>query len=855
MLTDYLWGIDLLSTSLALGEGEEVLVFFIFKKGEILMKKRFMIMAVFVMAIMFVFTAGNALAALRVNVMPGGFASHTNSWDSGPYTWPGNALELWGNVSYDGTDALTYTWSFGAGEGAITGTVSNMNNIAETHTYNNTGSYIATLTVTDGTETDTDTVYIDVVPSTLNVEVNLATQRGLKYLYMKRETRTYNGLTGYTWPSYRYVAGSALAVMSFENHGHLEKNDPDLDIYAETVEGGINTLFYYLYPVAATMNNTTYTDSDINSNGKKVYSYTTNMYHVGITAMAIAATVSPAETVRNCGNNYGNAFYIGKTYQEVLEDMVDYIAYAQKEGTSGYAGGWRYSPNYSSSDNSVAQWPTLGLGEAERAPWTINAPAWVKTRLPIWINYSQYTDGGFGYTHHDWRNIAKTGAGIIEIVYAGSGGNLANAINFIASNWNTTVYDSGNIGDHYAMYAVKKGMEYANLSIVGTHDWQEEYNQWYVNNQYKSGSSEGTWPSSVRIGSDNLSCSFGLLVMAPLEVCKPIAKAGSDQEIVENTDIDFNGTSSSHTCPDNYSIVIYEWDFDYDGITFDTDATGPTPTKAGGYSITNGTDTQEFTVALMVVDNQSPPKLDSDTLVVTVTNGNVAPVADPNGPYLGGVGEDITLNGTGSYDDNAAGGANPILNPATPSGFDEIVLYQWDIDGDGLYGGDDSPADPEGETAVVNFGPIFMGTKTVGLKVTDSFGRSTAQSAQVTTVAVSDLYPVSYELTYRNYNRRTRLWTVAWKVNIKNDGNGAATDASASWTPSSVPPGVTAVDDSVIWTTPDNVIEPDEIQLSDDEFRYTYPRGDSGPDLTQITWDIEFTDALGNRHVIRSVPQ
>jgi hypothetical protein len=271
----------------------------------------------------------------------------------------------------------------------------------------------------------------------------------------------------------------------------------------------------------------------------------------------------------------------------------------------------------------------------------------------------------------------------------------------------------------------------------------------------------------------------------------------------------------------------------------------------GGYIITDGTETQQFTVALRVSDNQSPAKVSTDTLVVTVTNGNVAPVADPGGPYLGGVNEDVTLDASGSYDDNSESGPNPIWN--TPKDkWDEIELYQWDIDGDGLYGTEDSPAEPEGVTTVVNFGSDFIGTKTIGLKVTDSFGRSAAQSTQVTTVAVSDLYPIDYELVYKQYNRRTRVWCVAWKVVIHNDGNAAATEVSANLTPTSIPPSVTVIDDSVFW---DGSIEPAEDQLSEDEFRYIYPRGSSGPDLTQITWDIEFTDAAGTRHVVRNVPQ
>jgi len=391
-------------------------------------------------------------------------------------------------------------------------------------------------------------------------------------------------------------------------------------------------------------------------------------------------------------------------------------------------------------------------------------------------------------------------------------------------------------------------MEYADLSLVGGHDWQAEYDQWLVDHQQASGS----WPASVRIDAANLRTAFGLLVLAPLEVCKPLANAGGDQEVAVGDPVNLDGSASTHSCPDDHNIIAYEWDFDYDGVNFDVDGSGETATNSAGYAITNGGDTQDYTVALRVTDDQG--KVSLDTLIVTVTNGNVAPVADAGGPYLGGVGEDITLNGLGSYDENSAGGANPIANPATPSGFDEIVSYQWDIDGDGLYGTDDTPADPEGPQPVVNFGS-FIGTKTIGLKATDSFGRSSAQSTQLTTVAVSDLYPLSYELVSNVYNRYTRMFTVTWRVNIRNDGNGAAYDALATLTPDSIPAGVTINDDSVAWTVPDATIDPGETQLSDDSFSYTYPRGGAGLDLTVITWDIEFTDALGVRHVVRNIPQ
>ena len=795
--------------------------------------------------------ASNVLADLRVNVMPSGISGPVDSWDSGPYTWPANTLELWGNVVYDGADTLTYTWDFGAGEGSTSGTVGDRNNIATSHAYPN-GSFIATLTVTDGTETDSDTVSIDVVPQSLGVEKNLTIQKALRYQYQTRVSTTVNGEQGYYWHGQTSsITDAALAVLAFENHGHLGNNDADEDIYAETVQGGLNYMFAYggCTPASATD-----PDSDINGNGEKCYLYTTNLYELGINTMAVAGSASPSETVGPAGS----AAIAGKTYQELLEDMVDYIAYAQEYRTyySGY-GGWRYGANYGSSDNSVTQWPVLALGEAERAPWNINAPAFVKTRMASWLDSSsQASDGGFGYTNQSYRNVAKTGAGIAGLAYAGltdvpwyGGTKLSKAIDFIDTYWNT--YTGGwlyhyHMGYHYATYAVKKGMEFADQPLVGARDWQEEYDQWYVDHQYASGS----WPNGYWIGNAYTNAAFGLLVLAPLEICKPIADAGVDQEASEGDTVVLDGTGSTMSSPGCANIVSYEWDCEYDGVTFSVDDTGAVGQCV--YAINNGTDTQDFTAALRVTDDHSPAKTDIDTATITITNGNVAPVADPGGPYSGGVGTDITLDGSASSDINACDSSLGL-----PCLDDFIASYQWDLDGDGLYGTEDSPAEPEGVSATVNFG-TFIGTKTIGLKVTDSFGRSAAQSADVTTVALSDLFPASYELVSKTYNRRTRMWTVSWRMNIYNDGNAEATEVSAYWTADSIPVGVTVLDDTVSWTDPDDVIDPGETQLSGDadpSFSYSYSRYSNPPDLTQITWDIEFTDALGTRHVVRGILQ
>jgi len=51
---------------------------------------------------------------------------------------------------------------------------------------------------------------------------------------------------------------------------------------------------------------------------------------------------------------------------DIAQDMVDYLAFAQSDPyTVEYRGGWRYYGNIGESDNSVSQWPVIGMEAAE----------------------------------------------------------------------------------------------------------------------------------------------------------------------------------------------------------------------------------------------------------------------------------------------------------------------------------------------------------------------------------------------------------------------------------------------------------------------------------------------------------
>ena len=114
----------------------------------------------------------------RVNVMPGNMPGKVY-----PYTWPGRTITIWGNV-HDGTPPYTFTWDFGDGTPLVSGAVIDPKYISVTYAYATMGPKLAVLTITDASLlSDQDTVEIEVVTKSFDVEVNAAIEDGLRYLF------------------------------------------------------------------------------------------------------------------------------------------------------------------------------------------------------------------------------------------------------------------------------------------------------------------------------------------------------------------------------------------------------------------------------------------------------------------------------------------------------------------------------------------------------------------------------------------------------------------------------------------------------------------------------------------------
>ncbi|MCB9538637.1 MAG: PKD domain-containing protein [Myxococcales bacterium] len=181
-------------------------------------------------------------------------------------------------------------------------------------------------------------------------------------------------------------------------------------------------------------------------------------------------------------------------------------------------------------------------------------------------------------------------------------------------------------------------------------------------------------------------------------------------------EVTFDGNGSVHPNP-NRTIAQYDWNVD-----------GQAGFEGSGaifrYTYNRfGT----YTVTLRVTDDLG--RTDTDTFDMVVDQGNQPPVARiAQNAYVVLEGDNLVLDGRGSSDANTNCG-------------DSIVSYQWDIDGDGQFGG---PADATGANPTINWNALQtamdwpadrntgLPTNTVTLRVTDTFGRSSTVTAQVT---------------------------------------------------------------------------------------------------------------------------
>ncbi|MFH1921247.1 MAG: PKD domain-containing protein, partial [Planctomycetota bacterium] len=207
---------------------------------------------------------------------------------------------------------------------------------------------------------------------------------------------------------------------------------------------------------------------------------------------------------------------------------------------------------------------------------------------------------------------------------------------------------------------------------------------------------DGLYTVTLSVMDDDAGLGTDNLVVTVNNVA-PTADAGGPYFVGEGSNITLNGFGS--TDPGN-DIVLYQWDLDDNGVY---DVSGPT-------AIFNSTDDGEFTVRLLVTDEDGA----WDVATATVTVGNVTPSAEAGGPYYVNEGSNLTLDASASTD--------PGL---------DIVSFEWDLDNNGSY-------ETPGTTAIFN--RTDDGPYTVGLRVTDDFG---AWDVDTAIVIVTNVAPTA----------------------------------------------------------------------------------------------------------------
>jgi PKD repeat protein len=191
-----------------------------------------------------------------------------------------------------------------------------------------------------------------------------------------------------------------------------------------------------------------------------------------------------------------------------------------------------------------------------------------------------------------------------------------------------------------------------------------------------------------------------------LDSAPGVAEANGDYTVAEGGSVDLTAAGSA----DADGIAAYEWDFDYDGVSFDVDATGPNVS----YSAVGLDGPGTRTVALRLRDNLGGYS-NVDTAAVHITN--VTPSAVIVGPGSALEGDTVTFGGT-------------FTDPGGPA--DGAYTYSWSVaadNGQSVPGASGTVAvDPGFAVPDFSFTASDDGIYTVTLTVTDKDGESAAVS-------------------------------------------------------------------------------------------------------------------------------
>jgi len=615
-------------------------------------------------------------------------------------------------VARGGTGAYTYDWDFnGDGTYDVTGLTSTNGDLQATYTFPEQPSsqlFTATVRVTNNGTTIAKTFRVKVYPAagiTDDIKANKAIEDGLWYLHKQlTATKTTVGGQPVAYLSDSDDGGDAtygatgVGIQAFQNKGHKISGDPAVNPYVTDVLMMHNYLLSKLvdYDISAKPGAGSTPNVGIGlPNGlvSGAFAYYNSLVVTALATSTVADRVVPT-----------GLSHAGMTYSQLVQGLVNFLAYRQGDsGTSG-AGLWDYSCRSTSKDGSMTHFVTTALEWSEKK-MSATIPTFVRTQLSANIGLIRNAgNGAFGYSDNSsWLNIGKTGGNMSTYAllgYAPAGSDVMLSRKYIADNWTVTPvngYPSG-VGHVYTMWAIMKGSRafdppiptYTTTNDATTYDWYQIFRAYLVANQQSDGhwnDISGGWMSSYpRIAS---AMCIEILELVFLTT-PPVAVGRADAtDVPSNSVVTLHHDESYHMDP-NLQLALFEWDCGaslgngvYDGApdgTYDlatTDINAAATFKVGG----PGT----YHVRLRVTDNSlpTPQTATDDSVVITVTNQNHAPVAVAVPPGQGFALADYILDltdGSVTLDGSASS------DPDTADHGDWIVSYQWAVPGGTLSG-------------------------------------------------------------------------------------------------------------------------------------------------------------------------
>ncbi len=668
------------------------------------------------------------------------------------------STSLRGVINTTDTTSVWYKWVYGDGEESdiIELSGSTKYNIDKKHNYvGSVGTpFVAQLVVSNSSDLSSpvsDNYRVRIEEDNLNTRVNIAIDKGLWYLYKNNYNssylHTFNESPFMAWYQSGYgpfyASPTASAIQAFAINNHKINGNANDDPYVEAVQLGMNWLMqgYYSsssYPMLRTRSTSVLYSGD-NALGIEVCDYGRRPIYQGgqIMDAIIASGVLPSDDTGRDFSGRGTTW----SYGELMQDMADMYSEGQYDGSSGsygIIGGWRYEWG-DFPDNSACQWAAIGMIPAQKAPWNVYVPDWVKSRNENWLAYSHYSwtsgalnYGGFGYTGSGY-GWGTSPSGMVQMAFDGQIGyddpstgaddrdvKWQRTELYFAANW-ASFLSSNNT---YGWYAFAKAMRLALPRAVE----RLVYNNldWYNGSDDIQGLAErivavqqgdGSW--SGNYSELPLTTAWMVITLRPaIFAAAPIACFEADPNpSYADRPITFDPYCSDHSdsAKNRDNIVSYEWDFDEDGI-YDITTTDPEKVT---HTFACASIPCTYPVTLRVTDDSDPALTATSTSDIKITNPPHPPVANVGGPYMVSLcdGDTLGLNGSGSYDPND--GEHEAGCMTCPD--DTLTAWNWDITGAPF-----TYTDETGETITVDPSTYFSsgGLYNIGLKVVDNTSES-----------------------------------------------------------------------------------------------------------------------------------